>query len=100
LTVAKDCGESIWPGIATQAGVGPGIGGFELTPGTTRMMFVSQDWAGRIWGRTNCSFNNDGSGPSTYSGVDGNGAACMTGDCLGQLNCQSGVSLAFLPPFP
>ncbi|KAK4246984.1 putative thaumatin family protein [Corynascus novoguineensis] len=52
-------------------------------------MFVSPDWAGRIWGRTNCSFNADGSGPSTYSGVDGYGAACVTGDCLGKLDCLS-----------
>jgi hypothetical protein len=59
-------------------------------------MFVSADWAGRIWGRTNCSFNGDGSGPSVEDGVDGLGAACMTGDCLGKMNCQFAVSLG--PP--
>ncbi|KAL2198453.1 thaumatin, partial [Corynascus similis CBS 632.67] len=89
LIVANRCGESIWPGIVTQNGIGPGTGGFELTPGTSRTMFVSPDWAGRIWGRTNCSFNADGSGPNTYSGVDGYGAACVTGDCLGKLDCPS-----------
>lgn len=92
LIVANRCGESIWPGIVTQNGIGPGTGGFELTPGTSRTMFVSPDWAGRIWGRTNCSFNADGSGPNTYSGVDGYGAACVTGDCLGKLDCPSAVS--------
>jgi hypothetical protein len=55
-------------------------------------MFVSPDWAGRVWGRTNCSFNGDGSGPSAYGGLDGNGAACYTGDCVGKLDCESTVS--------
>ena len=97
LTIANGCGESIWPGIVTQSGIGPGSGGFELTPGTSRLMFISADWAGRIWGRTDCSFNSDGSGPSTDDGVNGYGAACLTGDCFGKLNCQFAVSP---PPFP
>ncbi|KAJ4298775.1 hypothetical protein N0V88_003808 [Collariella sp. IMI 366227] len=71
LVVANDCGESVWPGIVTQAGTGPGTGGFELSPDTSRLMWIGPDWAGRIWGRTNCSFNADGSGPSNNSGVDG-----------------------------
>ena len=97
LTVANGCGELIWPGIVTQSGIGPGSGGFELTPGTSRLMFISADWAGRIWGRTDCSFNSDGSGPSTSDGVNGYGAACLTGDCFGKLNCQFAVSP---PPIP
>ncbi|KAK3298617.1 thaumatin family-domain-containing protein [Chaetomium fimeti] len=88
LTVVNSCGESIWPGIVTQNGIAPAAGGYKLTPGTSRMMFVSADWAGRIWGRTNCSFNSDGSGPSTFNGVNGHGAACLTGDCLGKLNYE------------
>lgn len=97
LIVANSCGETIWPGIVTQSGTGPGTGGFELTPGTSRMMFVSGDWEGRVWGRTNCSFNSDGSGPSTSSGVNGYGAACLTGDCFGRLDCQFAVSPPFYP---
>jgi hypothetical protein len=48
LTVVNSCGESIWPGIVTQNGIGPAAGGYKLTPGTSKMMFVSVDWAGRI----------------------------------------------------
>ncbi|KAK4153095.1 Hsp70-like protein [Chaetomidium leptoderma] len=88
LIVTNGCGESIWPGIVSQNGIGPEAGGFELTPHSSRVQFVSPDWEGRVWGRTNCSFNSDGSGPSTPDGVNGYGAACLTGDCSGKLNCQ------------
>ncbi|KAL1842775.1 hypothetical protein VTJ49DRAFT_4260 [Mycothermus thermophilus] len=88
LKVSNACGESIWPGILTQSGISPGTSGFELTPGASKVMFVSDNWAGRIWGRTNCSFNEDGTGPSTSAGVNGYGAACLTGDCGGRLDCQ------------
>ncbi|KAH6628264.1 thaumatin family-domain-containing protein [Chaetomium tenue] len=68
LTVVNSCGEPIWPGIVTQNGIGPETGGYKLTPGSSKMI--------------------DGSGPSTFNGVNGHGAACLTGDCLGKLNCQ------------
>ncbi|KAK3497646.1 thaumatin family-domain-containing protein [Neurospora hispaniola] len=88
LVITNSCPDTIWPGIGTQNGIGPEVGGFELTPGETKPLFVSPDWQGRVWGRTNCSFNNDGTGPSNLNGVNGNGAACMTGDCFGRLNCE------------
>ncbi|KAK3310972.1 thaumatin family-domain-containing protein [Chaetomium strumarium] len=88
FTIANSCGETIWPGIATQNGTGPGTGGFELAPGGSRTLFVSPDWAGRVWGRTNCSFNSDDSGAGYRSGADGYGAACRTGDCFGKLDCE------------
>ncbi|TPX17076.1 uncharacterized protein E0L32_003194 [Thyridium curvatum] len=88
LKVTNNCGETLWPGIATQHGVGPGTGGFVLDPGRTVGFNVSWDWQGRLWGRTNCSFNDDGSGPANLNGVDGNGAACTTGDCFGKLDCE------------
>jgi hypothetical protein len=59
-----------------------------LEAGSYREMYVSPDWQGRVWGRTNCSFNDDGSGPSNLNGVNGNGAACTTGDCFGRLDCE------------
>jgi hypothetical protein len=92
LVVTNSCGETIWPGIATQNGMGPRTGGFELAPGATRKMGVSPDWQGRVWGRTNCSFNSDGTGPGNLHGVNGNGAACLTGDCSGTLDCKFSVS--------
>ncbi|KAK3996482.1 thaumatin family-domain-containing protein [Cladorrhinum sp. PSN332] len=88
LVVTNNCGETIWPGIGTQNGIGPGTGGFELGPRESRRMFVSPDWQGRVWGRTNCSFNADGTAPSNLNGVNGNGAACLTGDCFARLDCE------------
>jgi hypothetical protein len=39
---------------------------------------VPDGWGGRIWGRTDCSFNSSGSGH------------CATGDCGGRFQCQGG----------
>jgi hypothetical protein len=96
LVVSNNCGETIWPGVGSQAGTGPGIGGFALASGESRDMTVSPDWQGRIWGRTNCSFNVAGTGASNLNGNNGAGAACSTGDCGGVLSCINTVSLAGL----
>lgn len=87
LLVTNRCPESIWPGISTQSGEGPKENGFKLEPGETKNQTVSEDWQGRVWGRTNCSFRADGSGPA-----EGRGKACYSGDCNGILNCRVGVS--------
>ena len=97
LRVTNNCPETIWPGIGTQAGLGPGLGGFELVPGKTMAFLVGPTWQGRVWGRTNCTFNEDGTGPSNLNGWDGSGKACMTGDCVGVLDCALTVSP---PPSP
>lgn len=87
LLVTNHCPDTIWPGISTQSGKGPSQNGFELKPGETKNQTCSEDWQGRVWGRTNCTFNSDGTGPAS-----GGGKACMSGDCNGALNCQVGVS--------
>lgn len=87
LVISNNCGENIWPGIGTQAGTGAGTGGFELASGSSKSLTVSPDWQGRIWGRTNCSFNVAGTGASNLNGNNGGGAACTTGDCGGVLSC-------------
>lgn len=79
MIITNNCGSVIWPGIATQAGTGPGVGGFELAQGKSRRLWVSPDWQGRVWGRTNCT-------------VKGNSCSCKTGDCLGKLDCEFSVS--------
>ncbi|KAF2797172.1 Osmotin, thaumatin-like protein [Melanomma pulvis-pyrius CBS 109.77] len=93
LLVTNSCPETIWPGISTQSGDGPKENGFELLPGKTYNQTVSEDWQGRVWGRTNCSFNDDGTGPK-----NGQGKACRSGDCNGIIDCIVGgdvpVSLA------
>ncbi|KAF2222679.1 thaumatin family-domain-containing protein [Elsinoe ampelina] len=80
LVVTNRCAQTIYPGFVTQGGTGPGSQGFELRPGTNRRQTVSTDWQGRIWGRTNCSFNAQGNSA-------GGGPACSTGDCGGTINC-------------
>jgi hypothetical protein len=92
LVVMNQCAETLWPGIGTQAGTGPGTGGFELKSGDTKEMTVSADWQGRVWGRTNCSFNALGTGASNLNGNNGAGRACTTGDCGGVLSCVLTVS--------
>jgi hypothetical protein len=80
LIVTNDCGETIYPAILTQGGTGPGTGGFQLTAGSSRTMSVSENWQGRVWGRTNCTFNGGSSG------------TCSTGDCGGVVSCVGTVS--------
>lgn len=77
LMVSNYCGETIYPGILTQGGSGPQSTGFELSPGANMSQMVSENWQGRVWGRTNCSFG----------GSKGGGQACGTGDCAGQEAC-------------
>lgn len=87
LKITNNCAETIWPGIASQTGTGPDTGGFELKTGISKSLAVGGDWQGRVWGRTNCSFNADGSGASNLNGNNGGGQACQTGDCNGVLSC-------------
>ncbi|KND89863.1 Pathogenesis-related protein 5 [Tolypocladium ophioglossoides CBS 100239] len=87
LVVTNMCDATIWPGVATQAGTGPGTGGFELEPGKNKTLWVGSDWQGRVWGRTNCT-------------VNGNSCACKTGDCFSKLDCVfSGAPPATLAEF-
>jgi Thaumatin family len=97
LVISNQCEATIWPGIGTQAGTGAGTGGFELAPGSSKSLMVSADWQGRVWGRTNCSFNVAGTGASNLNGNNGGGAACKTGDCGGVLSCVITVKLTSFP---
>ncbi|TQS32660.1 hypothetical protein Golomagni_07019 [Golovinomyces magnicellulatus] len=87
LVITNRCDSTIWPGLATQAGTGPGTGGFGLEPGKSKRMRVAWNWQGRIWGRTNCT-------------VNGESCACQTGDCFAKLDCEfSGAVPATLVEF-
>lgn len=79
LVITNKCDDTIWPGITTQSGTGPGTGGFELVSGNSTRLWVSPNWQGRIWGRTNCT-------------IDGDSCSCKTGDCLSKLDCDISVS--------
>ena len=91
LLVTNNCPEDIWPGVSTQSGNGPALGGFKLSPGESKNQTVSEDWQGRVWGRTNCSFSEDGT-----KAASGNGKACYSGDCNSALNCVVGVGFPHL----
>lgn len=88
LVVTSYCTETIYPAILTQSGHGPARAGFRLDPGDSLPQNVSADWRGRVWGRTNCTFNEDGSLPMSGQG----GAACSSGDCGAFVECQGAVS--------
>lgn len=87
LVVTSYCSETIYPAILTQSGHGPAISGFKLNPGQSVPQNVSADWRGRVWGRTNCTFNDDGSLPMSGQG----GAVCSSGDCGAFVQCQGAV---------
>lgn len=38
LVVTNKCDSTIWPGVATQSGTGPGIGGFELATNKSKKL--------------------------------------------------------------
>lgn len=95
MLVENYCNQVIYPAILTQAGEGPEVPGFKLNPGGSRRLTVSENWQGRVWGRTNCTFNANGTGPNPPGGPNGNGAACSTGDCGGIVKCNLAVSMRF-----
>ena len=71
--ITNNCSFTIW------AGALPG-GGREINKGGTWSLEVAPTKSGRIWARTNCSFNGSGIG------------TCQTGDCGGLLQCEVGGS--------
>lgn len=82
IQVTNNCGENIYPAITTGAGTGPPSSGFLLEPGETLSQLVSSNWQGRVWARTNCTFNAEGT-----ASANGSGPACLTGDCGGTVKC-------------
>lgn len=91
LRISNYCPEVLYPAILTVSGTGPASSGFRLEPGATQAQTVSADWRGRVWGRTNCTFNSDGSVPVSGQG----GRACGTGDCGYFVKCLGAVGSLF-----
>ncbi|KAI6917993.1 hypothetical protein KC341_g18178, partial [Hortaea werneckii] len=56
LVMSNWCSDTIWPAVDSQGGTGPENTGFELASGENQTEYVSSDWQGRVWGRTNCTF--------------------------------------------
>jgi len=76
ITITNSCSDDIWPALLTSNNTGPYQSGFHLASQKSIQLWVSNDWTGRIWARTNCSFND-----STNTGP------CFTGSCANVLNC-------------
>ncbi|KAL6873929.1 hypothetical protein ACP4OV_014011 [Aristida adscensionis] len=76
--VTNNCGYTVWPGILSNAGVSPPpTTGFALSPGQSLAVSVESAWSGRMWGRTLCATDSNGS------------FRCATGDCgSGAVECS------------
>jgi hypothetical protein len=83
IIITNNCNEVIWPAIFTVNNTGPYTQGFVLQEHKSLEIWVSDDWNGRIWARTNCNFDE-----ATDVGT------CDTGSCGDVLNC----SLSGSPP--
>jgi hypothetical protein len=77
ITVTNTCPYDIWPALLTANNTGPYTNGFHLAAQSSLKLWVSYDWTGRIWARTNCSFNE-----TSHTGP------CFTGSCANVLDCQ------------
>jgi len=82
FTLTNSCGYTVWPGLLSSAGSPPlPTTGFALAPGESRAVDVPAAWSGRIWGRTLCAADDQGSGR----------VACATGECgSGTVECAGG----------
>lgn len=70
FTVLNNCSFTVWAAAVPS-------GGQQLDSGEAWNLKLPLGAVGRVWGRTNCSFDSSGRGN------------CETGDCGGVLQCQS-----------
>ena len=76
ITIVNAYNETIWAATNPNAQHPIPVTGWKLAPGQSVTFKVPNGWGGRIWGRTDCSFNSSGVGH------------CATGDCGGLFQCQ------------
>lgn len=74
FTLVNNCNETIWPAILTRGNNSNGYG-FALQQGQTAFYNATAGWSGRMWARTGCSFDKNGTG------------TCQTGSCGTSMNC-------------
>ncbi len=89
FTIQNRCDKTLWIGLIAEATADLTGDGFPLDQGTTVLYEIPGEWkSGRIWGRTECTFDSSGKG------------SCLTGDCGGQAKCfVSGSAPATLAEF-
>ncbi|KAI7742567.1 hypothetical protein M8C21_011601 [Ambrosia artemisiifolia] len=75
ITVVNDCRFTVWPAISGNPVLNNT--GFKLTEGSSRSFQTPENWTGRLWARTGCTFNGSGHG------------TCEVGDCgSGEMECN------------
>jgi hypothetical protein len=78
VTLTNTTQQTVWAASTGNPGYTPPDGGaWVLAPGQTITLTYPSIWNGRIWGRTGCSFNDDG------------GGSCETGDCGSGITCPN-----------
>src|SRR4051794_34629388 len=61
FTFVNNSGQTIWVGLLNNPGQPlPEGGGFRLDAGTSHSVVLPDNWAGRFWPRTGCSFDSNG----------------------------------------
>ncbi|KAG0642150.1 thaumatin family-domain-containing protein [Tuber brumale] len=75
IKITNNCPEGIHPAIVGSAGTPLNQTGFYLASNDARIVVVPSSWVGRVWARTNCTFDGNGRGH------------CSTGDCDKKLMC-------------
>ncbi|KAM3240162.1 hypothetical protein ACQJBY_053698 [Aegilops geniculata] len=86
FTIINKCEATVWPAVTPGGSFGGG--GFELKTGQSAVFTAPPAWSGRIWGRTDCAFDQAGTGK------------CGTGACGAALKCgASGDPPASLAEF-
>lgn len=82
MTIVNQCNYTVWPASSTTTTSGNSGNvtrtGFILKPGENSTITTSDNWTGRVWGRTLC----------TTDSTTGN-FSCVTGDCSsGKITCD------------
>ncbi|XP_051129237.1 pathogenesis-related thaumatin-like protein 3.5 [Andrographis paniculata] len=87
FTIVNYCREPVWPAVMPGDAENGGSSG-SLKTGQSIVFRAPVGWSGRIWGRSNCNFDQTGNG------------SCLTGDCGPSLKCSaSGKPPASLAEF-
>ncbi|KAG0135222.1 thaumatin family-domain-containing protein [Tuber indicum] len=75
IKITNNCPEDLHPAIVGSAGTPLNETGFYLARNDAHTIVVPSSWVGRVWARTNCTFDSNGRGH------------CSTGDCDKKLMC-------------
>lgn len=109
ITITNNCSENIWVGAVPNISSGTvgsnsitTLGGWQLDSNATATVTVPNNWSGRFWGRTGCSFNAQGVCNDQTVTVNNNdyviANCCDTGGCMNGSNFALDCAQTGLPP--